>query len=253
MRKYILMLLILAGIGRCRAMGMGSAKELKGNVYVLSIFISDGDWSKQERYDLLQKQYEAEEWLKKYAAEYGSNVTFHHGNYGYETPVYVKNLPTGYGSGEKVSVDVVYEVMTSIGWNKPADFSDWAQTNAGCSQALVLVYCNATGKSYSMRYNDSYSDKYFLEGAVMFKGYNKDQKLYPASIAHEILHLFGAIDLYEVTEADRGRAELAAAEYADDIMRRNPYYINDAAMGAFTAWRVGIAPYKPEFAGYSKK
>ncbi|MCH5318654.1 MAG: hypothetical protein J1E38_02965 [Paramuribaculum sp.] len=236
------------------AQGMGSAGELKGKIYVLSIFITDREWPKQERERLRQKQYEAEEWIRQKAAEYGSDISFVNGNFGYDKPIYIKPLPISYDSPEQKPVDLTYRLMKEIGWENPSKFPVWAKEKAGCDQALAIIYTNSYGRGYSVKYNDLYSaEKYFFEGAVLFKGYNETQSLYPASIAHEMLHLFGAIDLYEVTESDAERAGMASRAYADDIMRRIPYDIKDAKLGDLTAWLVGIGPYKPSFAPYLNK
>lgn len=241
---------MLPGVCLAAGMNLGSAKELKGKIYVLSIFITDRDWPQDEKEEILRKQHEAEEWLKESAAAYGSDVTFEHGNYGYQTPLYYTPLPTGYSTTEKVPVDVVYEVMRKIGWNEPKKFTDWVLENTGCEQTAVIIYCNLYGRGYSMPYDKNYSDKYYLEGSLLFKGYNENLALYPSSIAHEMLHQFGAIDLYEVKESDKKKAEMATEDYPDDVMRQITYHISDVKLGPLTAWRVGIGPYDSSFEKY---
>lgn len=246
MKKHILLLtLCLLPSLLSAAMGIGSARQLEGKIYVLSIFISDSEWSSTDKDYLLKNLYSAEDWLTAQAAAYGKEVTFVNGQFGYENSIMVDRLPKGTGSGNE-SVDVVYETMQRVGWANPPDFISWARDNAGCPQVVAIVFANTRGRSYAMGYAEGYT-KTLLEGALVYRNYEDGQNNYSASIAHEMLHLFGAWDLYETFEQSAANAERASSLYPDDIMRRIAYDINDLNIGEVTAWRIGIGPYSRRF------
>jgi hypothetical protein len=70
---------------------------------------------------------------------------------------------------------------------------------------------------------------------------------YPSEIAHSILNLYGAADLYESPfRRDNSKIALAEEKFPNDIML-DPYakYINDLNMGTFTRYLVGWSDSLP--------
>ena len=75
----------------------GSAKTLQGNIYVLSIFISEpgNPWKYEEKLKVYQKQREAQEWLKTKAAKYDVKIDFSEGQYGLKNDIVMENILIG--------------------------------------------------------------------------------------------------------------------------------------------------------------
>lgn len=232
------------------AMGIGSARTLTGKIYVLCVYVAsaDNDWTPAEKHEINEKVLEAEKWLTAQAARYGSRVSFRNGYYGAQNTIILPSLPDASGSG-KEPVTFGFETMQKIGWKEPAKFVDWAKNNTGCDQVVTIFFARKRGRGYAMAYTQGYT-KTFLESALLFSNYQNGSKLYAASIAHEMLHCFGAWDLYETFEQSAQHAAWATQFYPDDIMRRIAYNINDLNIGPLTAWRIGIAPEKEHYRMY---
>ena len=59
-------------------------------------------------------------------------------------------------------------------------------------------------------------------------------------MAHEMLHLFGAWDLYELDEKDNARAAKTAIMFPKSIMNCKGQTIWDMQIDEITAWLVGL-------------
>lgn len=248
-RIFLLTIALLIGFMSLHAMNKGSAKQLKGKIYVLSVFVSDKEWSKKQKKVVLDKVLEAEKWLKKSARKYGSNIEFKNGRLGWDKTLIMNPKPKDYDSGE-LSTYLVHDVVRKLGFAQPQDVITWAKEKVGADQVVVMIFVDGPGRGYAMPYSEG-STKRMLEGAVLFCDSSLEQPVRPASIAHEILHLFGAWDLYETDATSKKMEDRAKDDFPGEIMGRSPYNISDAVMSDLTAWRVGIAPYQTKFLRYN--
>ena len=91
-------------------------------------------------------------------------------------------------------------------------------------------------------------DTYLAERMICFTRYPDGRTTAAATYAHEILHLFGAGDLYFPYDRVARRKEMARRAFPDDVMRRVDYDIATLSVGPFTAFRVGwLDELKPEY------
>lgn len=225
----------------------GSALALKGKIYVLAAFITTPDkaWSKEDKNTMYQQVNEALTWLTKQAAQYGVDISFEKGTYGYESDLTVNTIESGTGSG-KERVDWVGVVLKTVGYKTPMDFYRWAVREKGCDNVLVLVMANQGGRSYAIPFSKGLDEeKYFLEGCMLYRTRANGDKLISATVAHEMLHTFGGWDLYETFQQTKENELLAKTMYPDDIMLRVSYNIDDLKIDKLTAWLVGL-PSKEE-------
>lgn len=88
-----------------------------------------------------------------------------------------------------------------------------------------------------------------MERSVLYYNTDTDNEYFicPATYAHELLHLYGAIDLYEINGLDPKIAELAEKYFNDEIMRYIPVEeVENAVISEFTAFRIGWISYLDE-------
>lgn len=225
----------------------GSAVELKGKIYILSIFVTSGkkEWSYNEKIAITARQLEAQEWLTKQAQEYNTELSFENGFYGVKTDIVVNKI-VAFEDSDSARFDWVYYILTKIGYSSPLEFLERLKVTKDCDNAVVIIYPNQAGRSFAVPYNTDYDkEKFFFEGCVAYRSY-KSQPLNATTIAHEILHLFGAWDLYQEDRKDAKRSGKAWELYPKDIMYIMPKYIDDVKLGILTAWLVGLYPYKRE-------
>lgn len=229
----------------------GSARALTGEIFVLSIFVSppNSKWTTAEVNDMKARLEIAELWLKKQAAEYGKLVIFENGYFGSDGNLVDANIPQmatpdAYFYGQKL--------VEAVGFGSPQKFMSWVENNRNCSQCLVIVFPHCSGRSFACPTTKplqrSYPNQFTLETCIVFQRfYDNNPVSAPGVIAHEMLHLFGAWDLYELNEMDRTRANTISRMYPNSIMRSSHGDINDCIIDEINAWLVGLRELKKEW------
>lgn len=224
----------------------GSAKRLSGSIYVLAVFAGDRHWDRAGKEKLLNELYKAENWITKEAARYGKNVSFKHGTYGLDKTI---NMPvaSGHGTGNE-DCRVAHKVLGAVGYRSIGQFYDWFKKNEQCDNCLVIVFAQGRGRSYAVPYAPEYDMDYFTESCIIYEAYEDGTPQIAFGIAHEVLHCFGAEDLYETFRKPKIVEQEAKKRYGDDIMHRFDYDINNLRIDEFTAWCVGLTDtWKDEF------
>lgn len=248
--SLILMFLLLTGVpyGQCSdKWRAGSALTLNGKIYVLTVFISETEWDYNEKKALYDRLYEAEEWLVEQAGHYGKTLVFEGGEYGLNSTVIMDHIAEGRASGNE-PVDLVSNVLRKVGYPGNTRFVEWVRENTGCDNFLVLIFADKAGTGYSMACSSEMDmEKYFLEGCILYKNYSNNRPLASASIAHEILHLFGAWDLYATFSQTKDREEKARQLFPNDVMLRVSYNIRELNIGPLTAWLTGLSDRKEDW------
>ena len=189
--------------------------------------------------DVYKKYFEATDWLVAQARRYGVTIDFDGGHFGLNEDIKLDYIGYGTGSGNE-NVQMVSNVLLKIGYTSPMQFYNWAMANTKCDNVIVLIFTKGSGVSYAMAYgNGMNSELYFTEGVMIYERYSNGLELLPATIAHELLHVFGAWDLYETFRQTRRAEELARIHFPNSIMLRIAYNINDLIVDQLTAWRIG--------------
>jgi hypothetical protein len=197
-------------------------------------------WTKEEKNNILKQVYDAEKWLQQQAAKWNVTVRYQGGTFGLEKDIVLSNLQFGAGrNNEKTTY--VSEVLKKVGYKSPLDFSNWAQNTAKCKNSLVLIFAKGSGTGYSMAYQSNAMNKelYYVEGSILYEKYSDGQYLATASIAHEILHLFGAWDFYETFKQSKKNENKAKQLFPNSVMLRVSYNINSLMIDEITAWLIG--------------
>ncbi|WP_411823645.1 hypothetical protein [Leptospira sp. 'Mane'] len=231
-------LLMAQSVGKWRA---GSAYSLEGKVYTLSCFISgpDDEWTYDEKVNVLNQLNETHAWLKKQASAYQIKLTFEGGNFGLEKDIKLKKIERGTASGNE-RTDLVSEVFKKIGYKSPLDYYDWVKENTKSKNTHVILFAKGKGNGYAMPSSTEMNKKlYFTEGAILYEKYLGNEPLASSSIAHEILHLYGAWDLYKTYAQPKSREDKAKKIYPNSIMLRTSYDFDELEVDELTAWLIG--------------
>ena len=229
-------------------MDQGSAKRLEGDVYVLCFYVGTpsapvnskvhGPWGDELA--------EAEDWLIQQAARYGKRLIFQNACYGLngELTLAPEEIPTGPDTPEAFffSENVYKKQGFKNGW----DVSEFIRRYlTDCKQWISIILCNTVGRSFACPVNKdlvSFDEKvFFLENCVVFRyePWGHFGKSSSASLAHEILHLFGASDLYAHNDNERAFEEECRRRYPDSIMLGSPDRLRNNKVDEITAWLVG--------------
>ena len=208
----------------------GSAYVLNGTNLVVSIFVSDLDYSWQWdvndyadnnlAYNSLNSLSIACSWLTQEANKYGANPVFYYDWSENPDLYYETNLSVHMTSRDTGSI--YYAVMDYI--NTTVD-SDALMRKYGAGNVVYLLFINTpsgfeiNSASYNMNEGPN-SNPYPYEFCTMFI-HEGDYELWPAAIAHEILHCYGARDLYMVTSSaiTQEYVDYQESSNTNDIMR----------------------------------
>lgn len=239
---------------------LGSAKELKGNIAIISVFVNDNltGWDFENSKDsetegLIYNDLKiATEYLEKVAKDYGSDMDMiydwvEHPELGYEITV----------NAQYNTIDSSYGEMDNILWDAIASNIDTPAVleKTNCSQAVYMLYFNTPSSNTITSCTRSYYEgmPYPYELCYMFMNCEGDMEP-PACFAHEILHTFGAVDIYQASGYDamtQEYSDYAANAGTNDIMRicedpKTGEYVYDSIKNEVTdvtAYYVGLTDY----------
>ncbi len=215
---------------------------MSGPVLNCVVFISspENPWKDLEKETMLNALSQSENWLSAQAQSYQSDLSFKRLYIGDKKDLVFDTIEIGKASG-KERVDWVSRVLKRQGYkNAKQAYKRFAKESA-CSNLQMIIFAKADGMTYAMGFKKGMKKgKYFLEGCLVYQRYDNGAPQPTAGvIAHELLHLYGAWDLYPTFMQTQERYEKARELYPNDIMLRLDHDINFLSIDKLTAWRLG--------------
>ena len=236
------------------AMHGGTAKTLTGNCLIYNVFVNDAEseWTAKATESVLGMLEEAANFLERRFEESGSDG--------------------------KLSVrftDASNSAFLSFDEAAPTDASgmNWlgyafSKTEHGTPNAYLkqcvknvsdydnvcfLFLFNKAGRSFATPYDSQYKDceDYRYERAQIFFSTDRSFEFFcnPSVLAHELLHLFGAVDLYE-PHVDTEDAAKVEELFPTELMRFEPTDIFQAEISSLTAYLIGWTKVLPNEYGF---
>ncbi len=220
---------------------LGNCRKLEGNPVVVLLFVDDREstWTAEEVEAFTQEHVLVGlEFLEKQAKLWGVHLDFTVESYstpfsGYELAYDgVVNTNLFVGGSTK---DVLGQAATDIGCASDWELYSYYKSKHPDDDIIFLNLLNKAGISYA-RHAISTGYSAYSEHCVIFTDYLDGTGGSRAStVAHEILHLFGAEDFYTPSS----REALALQQYPDDIMLLRFNEMDDHDLGDCTAFSVG--------------
>ncbi len=213
------------------------SKSLSGKIHVMVFFVSQisDRWKANTTAPAKESIEMAEEWLVKQAAKYGKTVSFCNTYFGDETekPLLVKNFQQhsvafDYYSNRKE----LLKIQKKRGMDNWEAYKQFVKEEMGCEQGIMLFVYIKPDISYALWPDNMYN--YRFSSAVCHKGDNA------GAYIHEMLHLFGAWDMYK-RYYDKGifRNFKCSLYFSKSIMRNTSYWpIKE--IDEINAWLVGL-------------
>ena len=230
---------VLPADGLRHTRNVGLAKTLRGSICVCTFFVSEKNWQNDQYHKLYKQNLEiAEKWLTREAKKYGSTISFENVYPLGDSSIPIDKIyglnetdPNAYGSFLKV-----LESMEISG----KEFRKRLRYETACENIVTNFVIDKDGRSYCfLDYQGSGEDS-FMDFTWIYKtGWGKVNP--PGVIAHEMLHAFGAFDLYERENYRKEQSNAVKKNYPDEIMYTADYEnINKSYISPITAWKVGI-------------
>ena len=236
----------------------GPAKVLKDKVLVTYIFIDDGiktRWSKKDILRTEQVLAEVERWSKQRSLEYNvDNIEFVNKTFIAQRNPRIKQLSAiSYKSSVPQIEKFIDEVMEDLGEKSIGEFIKKQMQLVNAKQGVVIFHSNFDQRSFARRCGYTHRRTYYEDGRELTEMISNCEEEYVMLMnqvkrnrwdklkntqAHEILHLFGADDLYSIK---------SAANYAvTDIMNFQSRNLADGRIDPITAYAIGWQNTKPD-------
>lgn len=196
--------------------GLGSAAFLKGRNILVSLFVTtpESGWTDREQEAVLQKIGVAVDYIEGQAKQYAvSTELIYDWSSQHDLKVEAKTdfpINEDVDFVDRLDEEIAYWFEQKISYEKLLEAYD-AEGIATC------VFVNNAGISYAIVYDGTDNVK---ESLILFTGdyYNHGKEETAAAYAHEILHVFGAHDLYEDAEFTGEVTDYVADTYPNEIM-----------------------------------
>lgn len=227
----------------------GSCYDMEKDVCYFIIYLDDNEssWNEAEKNNFIEKKFLVSmDYLSRKASDYSVTLCTEYKSYPENdtTVTYDGIIETEVVENGRQE-DILTQVASSLCYSSPEEMDSALKSELNVRQIAYLLVINKEGRSYKYSYVTTESKK--VEFCVFFDDSIKQNGTTCCStIAHEILHLFGAEDYYDPYGNLPEREKLAKELYPNDIMLSLPYDVNDAEIGAYTAYSIGWTNTLPE-------
>ncbi|MGN1206096.1 MAG: hypothetical protein ACI4SQ_03795 [Eubacterium sp.] len=197
----------------------GSAGVLTGKNVLVSIFVEDADskWSEKQKKEANRKLKVAAAFIEAQGKKYKKNVTLIADSYANPELQYEIKTKLKLEDSEKKLNRFTKQMQTRI---EQFVKMDEIREKYGTDSIGFLLFVNKSGVSSTAVHYVEDGTKNFYEMSALFSCYEKESEG-AATYAHEILHLFGARDLYMTSITDGISSALVryiGKKYPNDIM-----------------------------------
>ena len=229
----------LGDLGEPRSsFNLGTAKILEGKNIIVSMYLDTPSykWNPDDMKKSLDSLDMACIYLQNNAQEYNMDATFIYDWTENDNLCYKAKMIMDPSDSERyeeiLDKRIASWVSGVVGYQRLLKIYD-------ADNIFMIVFINAPGRSYAITYDgiDAYE-----ESLISFTNSAKDtkNKFSPCTLAHEILHLYGAHDYYLGAEYTNDVVEYIKKTYPDDIMLSTD---NDGKItkkiGSLTAYHLG--------------
>ena len=242
----------------------GSVGRLEEPTVLVSVYLNDAAtgsiWTREARAEAQQSVAMAVDWITQQAAAYGVQAQLSYDDGSDNSPLcYTYSLRSRLRGGvdSEESNDFLDEMDMLCATLDTVEL----QNQYGTDHIGFLLFLPVDGTSFTMAHYAEDGVNFTYEYCCLYR-YDayaaQAEPESPATFAHEILHLFGAPDLYAGSSDPYVDGELTAyveQTYPDDIMLStyaedgsNVYTSIDKVISPLTAYCIGLADSCPELA-----
>lgn len=190
---------------------LGSAKRLEGRNVIVCFYVDtpESSWKTSEINSTVKDMKTACEYIEDTASKYGIETSFEYDwSLGGKNRCLYHRAKIPFLTDETdASDDLMGEYIEK--WVSYLPSFDAVKEAYNADNVFFIVFLSQEGRSYSLVYDGEDSVNESIE---IYKGEN------PSSIAHEILHLFGAHDYYDGAEYTEDVVSYIKKKYPNEIM-----------------------------------
>ena len=226
----------------------GSAKQLKGKVFTVVCFTSVGkhEWKTEEKQLAIYKMREACKWLQNQAEINGVKVNFYDTASEEQQEIKVDKIYQWKGEGKDTG-NLGVKVLYAAGHKDLMAYYDSLMNYTHCDNIQVIIFPKISGRSYGRFYKKGTDkSKYYLECATVYETDYRGNEIRISTIAHEMLHLYGAWYLYQSHVQQEGVEKKSKSILTHSIMLDDVNDLEHKMVDQVTAYLIGWYPtYEP--------
>ena len=213
----------------------GSATILSGTTCLIHLFLSDrtSSWSSRDKAVIRDRMAVALKFIARQGKRYSAKFRF------VEATAKDIRLPMDIPVDMFANHNWIETAARQAGYRGAVDMALRVKTLHKAKHSVILAHVNKKATSFNLTYYRGVHPSFFAERVVMYSSYPDGRPTCAASYAHEILHAFGAGELYFPFDRHATRKKLARKFFPNDVMLRVDYNINKLGIGEFTAYRIG--------------
>lgn len=208
--------------------------KLYGDIYTLCFFVDTqrDQWSEEEVAYYLGELENSQYWLMEEASVYGAEINFI--NDYFQTVEEVVEVPTVTSAN---SFRLLQEVMLQMSYKDYRDFLNFQQFDIEENKLSVLFFVKSNDRSHAR----NYSHKKNLDTAIIYAKSTFGRVTSHYTFSHELLHLFGAWDLYKGESQTLDQATKLKELFPNSIMINTWSNQENLEVDELTAFLVGWA------------
>lgn len=229
----------------------GNCRTLTGKVYTLVIFLDDKEshWNDLTRamfYDW--RFFPSITYIQDKAEVHGVDLQLECGQYTTKQDAsfqpYYNGVVANSAANAINNIDIFKQTAETLGFPNKEVFHGYIKNYSGCDQIAYVLMLNKPGRAYAV-VDTTYDDNDSIEFVVAFSSDLMGNRSIGSTVIHEMLHLFGATDLYDDLNRYPKREALCKKLYPDDIMMRSASDPDDLSIGRLTECLIGWSDYFP--------
>ncbi len=228
----------------------GSCYDMENDLcyYIVHLDDKESSWNEKDKNEFTEKKFSVSlDYLSRKASEYSTTLCTEYKKYPADN--HTKVTYDGIVDADVVTngsqEDILNQLASSMKYSSPEEMDSALKKELNVKQIAYLFVLNKEGRSY--KYSYATEDSKQIEFCIFFDDSIKfDESTCCSTISHEILHLFGAEDFYDPYGEMPERQKLAESLYPNDIMFALKNNVNDAQIGAYTAYSVGWTDTLPK-------
>lgn len=219
----------------------GSCGVFTGKVALVNIFFSDpeSDFKRSDRREVRRRTKQTLKFIQGEAAKYDQTLQFEQT---WKSAALLESIPTRLGADPAWTQRAISLAMGEA----PNDVVGRLRRERAADHVLFVLHVNKSARSHNLSYYDSVDPAYHAERVVCYLRYEDDRPTAVGSYVHELLHAFGAGELYFPYDETDTRKQLASQLFPKDIMYRVEYRLRDLEVGDYTAYRIGWLDALPD-------
>lgn len=220
---------------------VGLCKNLTRDAMALLVFMNDSEsqWTASEVQDYISTMiYPGLGYIQDQAAAWGYGITFDNCVYPDETggaKVITYSGTVNDWDDDTQNEDLVDQAAAAFGFGSREAMIQNVQNYAGTDQVAIIFCLDKDGRSYS---NWNLDNGSYVEHAVLFTHQDGSRRA-PDIVAHEVMHLFGAEDMYADRGERSGRAQMAQRLCPTELYYQPQWELYDNTVSSYTAYCVG--------------